>query len=64
MASGVADNTTSLIGGDKKIPETDFKLNGTPFILVNNQQYTYATIQEQNDPARFAQFVQTVSSVQ
>jgi protein-disulfide isomerase len=56
----IADTTTSLLG--QKIPETDYKLEGTPFVMVNNHQYTYQTIQERNDPARFAQFVQTVSS--
>ncbi len=60
----IGDNTTSLIGSDKTIPETEYQLKGTPFVLVNNQQYTYATPAEQNDPARFAQFVQTVSSAQ
>jgi protein-disulfide isomerase len=60
----IGDNTTSLIGPDKKIPETENKLEGTPFVLVNNQQYTYTTPAEQNDPARFSQFVQTVSSAE
>jgi protein-disulfide isomerase len=56
----IADTTTGLLG--QTIPETDYKLEGTPFVMVNNQQYTYQTIEERNDPARFAQFVQTVSS--
>ena len=58
----IADNTTSLVTPGNTIPETKFQLKGTPFVLVNNQQYTYATPAEQNDPARFAQFVQTVSA--
>ena len=58
----IADNTTSLTTPGKLVPETKFQLKGTPFVLVNNQQYTYATVAEQNDPARFAQFVQTVSA--
>ena len=58
----IADNTTSLIAGGKTIPGTKFKLTGTPFIIVNDRQYTYANAAEQNDPARFAQFVQAVSA--
>ncbi|MEY4366873.1 MAG: hypothetical protein RLZ28_288 [Actinomycetota bacterium] len=56
----IADTTTGLLGNT--IPETDYKLEGTPFVMVNNQQYTYQSIAERNDPARFAQFVQTVIS--
>jgi protein-disulfide isomerase len=58
----IGDNTTSLIAGGKSIPGTKFKLTGTPFIIVNDRQYTYANATEQNDPARFAQFVQQVSA--
>jgi protein-disulfide isomerase len=58
----IADNTTSLITPGKTIPGTKLELKGTPFVMVNDQQYTYATAAEQNDPARFAQFVQTVSA--
>ena len=58
----IADNTTSLLTPSKLIPETKFHLSSTPFVLVNNQQYTYGTNEEQMDPARFAQFVQQVSA--
>jgi len=58
----IADNTTSLIAGGKNIPGTKLQLKGTPFVIVNNRQYTYANAAEQNDPARFAQFVQAVSA--
>ena len=58
----IADTTTGLLGSGDPIPETDYKLEGTPFVMVNNQQYTYQSVEERNDPARFAQFVQTVSS--
>jgi hypothetical protein len=58
----VADTTTSLLSPGKNIPETKFHLTGTPFVMVNNQQFTYASNAERNDPARFAQFVQQVSS--
>jgi protein-disulfide isomerase len=58
----IADTTTSLLTPGKTIPETKFQLNGTPFVMVNNQQYTYATNEERNDPARFNQFVQSFSA--
>ena len=58
----IADNTKTLITAGNKIPGTEFELKGTPFIIVNNTQYTYANATEQNDPARFAQFVQLVAA--
>ena len=58
----IADNTTSLIGAGKTIPGTKLNLTGTPFVMVNDRQYTYSNAAEQNDPARFAQFVQAVSA--
>jgi protein-disulfide isomerase len=46
----------------EKIPGTDLQVDGTPFILVNGQQYTFETNDELTSPARFAQFLQTVSN--
>ena len=44
------------------IPGTDIQVSGTPTILVNGQQYTWNTGEELASAARFAQFVQLVTS--
>ena len=44
------------------IPGTDIQVSGTPTILVNGQQYTWNTGEELASAARFAQFVQLVST--
>lgn len=41
------------------LPGTDLRVEGTPYILVNNQPYTWTKGEELVSPARFAQFVQT-----
>lgn len=56
----VADATDRALG--QKIPGTDFQVDGTPFILVNGNQYTWETGEDLVSPARFAQFVQSVSA--
>ncbi len=56
----VADATDRALG--QKIPGTDFQVDGTPFILVNGKQYTWETGEDLVSPARFAQFVQSVSA--
>ena len=48
--------TASTLPGTTNTP-----LKGTPTVLVNNQQYTFATTDELTNPARFAAFVQQVS---
>jgi len=45
-----------------KIPGTNLTVDGTPYILVNGQHYTWKTGQELTSPARFAQFVQSASA--
>lgn len=44
------------------IPGTEIQVSGTPTILVNGQQYTWNTGEELASAARFAQFVQLVTS--
>jgi protein-disulfide isomerase len=44
------------------IPGTDIQVSGTPTVLVNGQQYTWETGEELASAARFAQFVQLVTS--
>lgn len=48
----------------QKIPGTEIQVTGTPTILVNGQQYTWNTGEELASAARFAQFVQLVTSGQ
>jgi protein-disulfide isomerase len=44
------------------IPGTSIQVSGTPTVLVNGEQYTWNTGDELASAARFAQFVQMVSS--
>jgi len=44
------------------IPGTDIQVSGTPTVLVNGEQYTWNTGEELASAARFAQFVQFVTS--
>ena len=44
------------------IPGTEIQVSGTPTILVNSEQYTWNTGEELASAARFAQFVQLVTS--
>lgn len=44
------------------IPGTDIQVSGTPTVLVNGEQYTWNTGEELASAARFAQFVQLVTS--
>jgi len=44
------------------IPGTSIQVSGTPTILVNGEQYTWNTGEELASAARFAQFVQLVTS--
>lgn len=44
------------------IPGTDIEISGTPTILVNGEKYTWNTAEELASAARFAQFVQLVTS--
>jgi protein-disulfide isomerase len=44
------------------IPGSETQVNGTPTVLVNGEQYTWNTGEELASAARFAQFVQFVTS--
>jgi protein-disulfide isomerase len=44
------------------IPGTDIQISGTPSVFVNGEQYTWTTGEELASAARFAQFVQFVTS--
>jgi protein-disulfide isomerase len=44
------------------IPGTEIQISGTPTVLVNGVQYTWSTQEELASAARFAQFVQLVTS--
>jgi len=44
------------------IPGTDTQVSGTPAVFVNGEQYTWTTGEELASAARFAQFVQFVTS--
>lgn len=52
-------STTRIL--NEKIPGTDIVMGGTPTVVVNGQQYTWATGEELVSPARFAQFLQSAS---
>ena len=58
-ATWVSDTTTAAL--TKKLPGTDINMQGTPTILVNGQQYPFASQEELVNPARFAAWVQQVS---
>jgi protein-disulfide isomerase len=46
----------------RPIPGTDTQVSGTPAVFVNGKQYTWTTGEELASAARFAQFVQFVTS--
>jgi len=56
------DHTSKVLSSP--IPNTNLTVDGTPYILVNGQRYTWATGEELMSPARFAQFVQKASAQQ
>jgi len=56
------DHTSKVLS--TPIPGTKLTVDGTPFILVNGQRYTWKTNEELMSPARFAQFVQSASAQQ
>ena len=56
------DHTSKVLS--TPIPNTNLTVDGTPYILVNGQRYTWKTNEELMSPARFAQFVQTASAQQ
>jgi protein-disulfide isomerase len=44
------------------IPGTNLRVEGTPAIFVNGEQYGWSTMDELASPARFAQFIQTITA--
>jgi protein-disulfide isomerase len=56
------DHTSKVLSSP--IPGTKLTVDGTPFILVNGQRYTWKTNEDLMSPARFAQFVQSISAQQ
>jgi protein-disulfide isomerase len=56
------DHTSKVLS--TPIPGTKLTVDGTPYILVNGQRYTWKTNEDLMSPARFAQFVQTASAQQ
>jgi protein-disulfide isomerase len=56
------DHTSKVLS--TPIPGTKLTVDGTPFILVNGQRYTWKTNEDLMSPARFAQFVQSASAQQ
>jgi len=47
----------------EKVPGTDLTVDGTPFVVVNGQKYSWTTGEELTSPARFAQFVQMAAKL-
>lgn len=46
---------------NENIPGTQYKVEGTPFVMVNNQPFKTEVNADFYSPARFAQFLQSVS---
>ncbi len=57
-ANWISTTTTKALS--ENVPGTKLKVEGTPFILVNGQPYTWTTGEELINPARFAQFKDSV----
>lgn len=56
------DHTSKVLS--TPLAGTSETVDGTPYILVNGQRYTWKTGEELMSPARFAQFVQAASTQQ
>lgn len=59
FGSWVSEITTQAL--NENIPGTEYQLQGTPFVMVNNQIYQTEVNADYYSPARFAQFLQSVS---
>ena len=46
---------------NENLPGLDFKVEGTPFVMVNNQKFQTENAADFYSPARFAQFVQSAT---
>ena len=57
--SWISATTTKVFS--EKLPGTDYVVDGTPFVMVNNQQFKTEVNADFFSPARFSQFLQSVS---
>ena len=57
--SWISDITTKAL--NENVPGTQYKLEGTPFVMINNQVFKTEVNADFFSPARFAQFLQSVS---
>jgi protein-disulfide isomerase len=57
----INDTTATVINPKYTVKGTNITVGGTPVVVVNGQNYTFSTIAELGDPARFAQFFQQAS---
>jgi protein-disulfide isomerase len=55
----VKDSTTKAL--NENIPGTQYRVEGTPFVMVNNQPFKTENNADFYSPARFAQFLQSVA---
>ncbi len=55
----VSDITSKTL--NENIPGTQYRVEGTPFVMVNNQPFQTENNADFYSPARFAQFLQSVS---
>ncbi len=62
FGSWLLDHTSKVLS--TPIAGTSETVDGTPYILVNGQRYTWKTGEELMSPARFAQFVQAAGAQQ
>jgi protein-disulfide isomerase len=59
FANWISDTTDRVLS--EPIKGTSYRVEGTPFILVNGKPYTWTKGEELVSPARFAQFVQAAN---
>lgn len=59
FANWISDTTDKVLS--EPIKGTNYKVEGTPYILVDGKPYTWTKGEELINPARFAQFVQAAS---
>jgi protein-disulfide isomerase len=60
--SWIKSNTTDNYYAGALVPGTKLPFTGTPFVIVNGQQYNAATANDFNNPANFAAFVNSFIS--
>ena len=57
FGSWISDITTQAL--NENVPGTQYKLEGTPFVMINNQVFKTEVNSDFFSPARFAQFLQS-----